>query len=237
MSLRSNPRHAGTSQAELSEEKKAWRNHFHWGRSWFVGNPQCRRDFGRPGLISTACRGSSPITHSTLMGPTRGGCPFPESRARQIRDVLSSEMKDHVREARFQGKPTSLKRFLGNAMLAIATYQSRSLRSHTYDRRRAIKLLKEERLALCAFQRTLERTVEWKQLDRYLERLFVADRKQKKRQHDEREGRRPDAKLNGVRALLRRRKLADRYRKEFRARSLGEFLRRLKFRNPHNPGA
>jgi len=36
------------------------------------------------------------------------GLPFPESRARQIRDVLSSAMKDHVREARFQGKSTSI---------------------------------------------------------------------------------------------------------------------------------
>jgi len=154
---------------------------------------------------------------------------FSESRAAQIRDVLSSAMKGHLREASFQGEPTSLKRFLGNSMLAIATYQSRSLRNHTYDRRRAIKLLKGERRALWAFQRTLERTVEWKELDRYLELLFVADRQQKKRQHDEREGRRPDAKLAG-RALLRRRKLADRYRKEFRSRSLGELLSRLKFR-------
>ena len=162
---------------------------------------------------------------------------FPESRAPQIRNVLSSAMKGHLREARFQGEPTSLKRFLGNAMLAIATYQSRCLRNHTYDRRRAIKLLKEERRALRAFQRTLERTVEWKELDRYLELLFIADRQQKKRQHDEREGRRPDAKLT-VRALLRRRKLADRYRKEFRSRSLGELLSRLKFRETsYNPGA
>jgi hypothetical protein len=116
----------------------------------------------------------------------------------------------------------------GQCDAGIATYESRSLRNHTYDRRRAIKLLKEERRALRAFQRTLQRTVEWKELDRYLELLFVADRQQKKRQHDEREGRRPDAKLT-VPALLRRRKVADRYRKEFRSRSLGELLSRLKF--------
>jgi hypothetical protein len=105
------------------------------------------------------------------------GLPFPESRARQIRDVLSSATKDHVREARFQGKSTSLERFLRKAMLAIATYESRSLRRRAYDRGRASKLLKEVRVALWAFQRALERTVEWKQLDRYLTSLFVAARK------------------------------------------------------------
>ena len=146
--------------------------------------------------------------------------PFPESRARQIRDVLSSAMKDHVRKARFQGKPTSLERFLGNAMLAIATYESRSLRRRAYDRGRASKLVKEVRVALWAFQQALERIVEWKQLDRYLENLFVADRKQNERQHDGTcRGRRPDAKLNGVSRVAGRRKLADRYRAEFRARS------------------
>ena len=122
-------------------------------------------------------------------------------------------------------------------MLAIATYESRSLRKHTYDRRRAIKLLKGERRALWAFQRTLERTVEWKELDRYLERLFVADRKQKKRQHDEREGRRPDAKLSWSR-IAAKKKLADRYREEFRSRSLEELLSQLRLlETAHNPGA
>jgi len=109
--------------------------------------------------------------------------PFSESRARQIRETLLAAMKDHVRKAHFQGKPTSLERFLGNAVLAIATYESRSLRRSTYDRRRAHRLLKEVRGALWTFQRALERTVEWKQLDRYLESLFVADRKQYDRQH------------------------------------------------------
>ena len=102
--------------------------------------------------------------------------PFPESRARQIRDVLSAAMKDQVREARFQGKSTSLERFLRNAMPAIATYESRSLRRRAYDRGKASKLLKEVRVALRAFQRALERTVDWKQLDRYLTSFFVAAR-------------------------------------------------------------
>jgi hypothetical protein len=83
--------------------------------------------------------------------------PFPESRASQIRDVLSSLMRDHVREASFQGEPTSLDRFLNNAMLAIATYEHRSLRRRGlvlpggaqvfYDRGRASKLVKEARVA------------------------------------------------------------------------------------------
>jgi hypothetical protein len=157
--------------------------------------------------------------------------PFPESRARQIRDVLSAAMTDHVRKARFQGKSTSLERFLGNAMLAIATYESRSLRRRLYDRGRASKLVKEVSVALLAFQQTLKRTVEWKQLDRYLEMLFVADRKQKKRQHDEREGKRSVAKLS-IRALKREMKLADLYRAQFRARSPEELLNRLKFLEP-----
>jgi hypothetical protein len=113
-------------------------------------------------------------------------------------------MKDHAREARFQGKSTSLERFLRNAMLAIATYESRSLRRRAYDRGRASKLLKEVRVALWAFQRALERTVEWKQLDRYLTSLFVAARKQNERQHVARAAdRRPDATVKRrVRALL-----------------------------------
>ncbi len=152
---------------------------------------------------------------------------FSETRARQIQHVLASAMKGHLRDADLRGEPTSLKRFLGNAMLAIARYERRSLKNAAYDRRRAIKLLKEERRSNCALQRTLER--QWKELDRYLEQLFVADRQQKRRQHDEREDRRPDAKLT-VRALLRRRKLADQYRKEYRSKSLGELLNRLKFR-------
>jgi hypothetical protein len=153
--------------------------------------------------------------------------PFPESRARHVRDVLSSAMKAHVRKAFFQGEPTSLKRFLGNAMLAIATYESRSFRRRTYDRGRARKLVKGANDALYALRRMLERTVEWKQLDRYLESLFVADRQQKKRQHDQREGRRSDAKLSS-RALLRRLKLCDRYRAVFRASSPRQLLKRLK---------
>ena len=158
--------------------------------------------------------------------------PFPESRARQIRGVLSSAMKDHVREACFHGKPTSLERFLDNAMLAIATYESRSLRRCTYDRRRASRLVKELRDALWALQRALERTVEWKQLDRYLESLFVAARKQKKRQHEEHAiGRRPDAKLS-VGALLEALELGDRYQEQFRARRPGELLNRLQFLEP-----
>jgi hypothetical protein len=109
--------------------------------------------------------------------------PFPENRARQIGDILSAAMEDHVREARFQGEPTSLKRFIANAMRAIATYESRCLRNRLYDRKRASKLLNEVRDALWALQQTLEPIVEWKQLDRYLESLFVADRKQHDRQH------------------------------------------------------
>ena len=158
------------------------------------------------------------------------GFPFPESRARQIRDVLSSAMKDHVREARFQGKSTSLERFLRNAMLAIATYESRSLRRRAYDRGKASKLLKEVRVALWAFQRALERTVEWKQLDRYLTSLFVAARKQNERQHVAHTAdRRPDATVKRyARALLEARKLADLYRAEFRARSPKGILNQLR---------
>ena len=71
---------------------EASRDHFHWSRSWFVGDPQCRRDFGRPGLILTACRSSSPITHSGLMRPnTRAGCPFPKV------EHVRSEMFSHLR--------------------------------------------------------------------------------------------------------------------------------------------
>ena len=157
------------------------------------------------------------------------GLPFPESRARQIRDVLSAAMKDHVRKARFQGKSTSLERFLGNAMLAIATYESRSLRRRAYDRGRASKLLKEVRVALWAFQRALERTVEWKQLDRYLESLFVADRKQNERQqwHTRQTGDPTRRLKRRVRALLEARKRADRYRAEFRSRSPRGILNQL----------
>ena len=128
-------------------------------------------------------------------------------------------MKDHVRKARFQGKPTSLERFLGNAMLAIATYESRSLRRRAYDRGRASKLLKEVRVALWAFQRALERTVEWKQLDRYLESLFVAARKQNERQHMSTQARKqqaiPTRQLQRVTRVLEAIKRADRYRASF----------------------
>src|SRR5579871_4066964 len=109
--------------------------------------------------------------------------PFPKNRTRQIRDVLSSAMKARVREACFQHKPTSLERFIGNAMLAIATYESRSLRRRAHDRKRAHRLLAEVRGALRAFLRLLERTVEWTQLGRYLESLFIAHLKQHEQQH------------------------------------------------------
>jgi hypothetical protein len=92
-------------------------------------------------------------------------------------------MKVHVRKASFRGEPTSLERFTANAMLAIATYESRSLRRRAHDRAKAHELLTELRDALSAFRRALERTAEWQQLDRYLESLFVADRKQHLRQH------------------------------------------------------
>jgi hypothetical protein len=158
------------------------------------------------------------------------GLPFPESRARQIRDVLSSATKDHVREARFQGKSTSLERFLRNAMLAIATYESRSLRRRPYDRGRASKLLKEVRVALWAFQRALEGSGDWKQLDRYLTSLFVAARKQNERQRVAHAAdSRPDATVKRrVRALLEARKLVEMYRAEFRARSPRGILNQLR---------
>jgi hypothetical protein len=188
--------------------------------------------------------------------------PFHESRARQIRDVLSSAMKDHVREASFQGEPTSIDRFLNNAMRAIAMYENQSLKSRAHDRKRAGKLVKEARAALLAFQRALEPIVEWKQLDGYLERFFVADRKQKTLQHEEREGRllaalrddlqpthghtvewkkldqylkKPfaaDRKLSVVGALRRQLKLGDQYRAQFRARSPRKLLEWLKFLEP-----
>ena len=216
MSLRSSQRHAGTSQAELRRGREASRDHFHWGRSWFVGNPQCRRDFGRPGLILTACRSSSPITHSGLMRPsTRGVLPFPESRARQIRDVLSSAMKDHVREARFQGKSTSLERFLGNAMLAIATYESRSLRRRAYDRGRAIKFSK--RCALRSGPFNGARTHRGMEGTRPIPGVFLSlpASRTSGNMWTSGEDRRPDATAEtAVRALLEEEKLArPRYRK------------------------
>jgi hypothetical protein len=157
--------------------------------------------------------------------------PFPESRASRIRDVLTSAMKDHVRKAQFLGEPTSLKRFLANAMLAIARYESRSLRRRLYDRRRASGLVKKAIVALGALQQTLEDTVEWKQLDRYLEMLFVAACKQNERQRGEREGRRPVAGLS-VRAVVQRRKQADRYRAQFHARSPRKLLELVRFLEP-----
>ena len=81
-------------------------------------------------------------------------------------------MKAHVREARLQGEPTSLEQFMANAMLAIAAYESKSLRKRLYDRGRAIKLLTEMRRALWTLQQALKRVAKWKQLDRYLEESF-----------------------------------------------------------------
>ena len=181
------------------------------------------------------------------------GCPFPESRAHQIRDVLSSAMKPHVREAHFQGEPTSLERFLRNAMPAIAKYESRSGRRRAYDRKRASKLVKEVSVALLAFpQQTLERIVKWKQLDRYLEKLFVAEQR---RQHDERkrlaalrDDLQPtlghtknlrnrfvaDLKLSKA-SVLEALKVGDRYRTQFRARSPGKLLEGLKLLEPLLP--
>ena len=156
---------------------------------------------------------------------------FPETRARHIRDVLSLAIKRHVRKTHFQGESTSLERFLRNAMLAIATYESRSLRRPAHDREKASKLLTEVLSALWAFQRSLERIVGWKQLDRYLETVHVTARKQNERQENEPEGRRRGPKLS-VRALLRRRKLADLYRKDFHSRSPKGILNQLRLLEP-----
>lgn len=177
--------------------------------------------------------------------------PFPESLARQkILDALPSAMKPHVREA-----------LLGKAMLPIATFESRSLRRLAYDRKRASKIVKEVLVTLLAFQQALERIVKWRQFDRYLEKLFVADRKLNKWQHDEREGKRlaalrddlqptlghtaewkefdqtlnklfvADRKLSSD-ALLEALKLGDLYRAQFRARSPRKLLEWLKFLEP-----
>ena len=156
---------------------------------------------------------------------------FSETRARQIRDVLSRAMKDYVRQAHFQGEPTSLERFLGYAMWAIATYERRSLRKPDHDRRRASKLLNEVRRALWPFQGMLERVVEWKELARYLENIYVAARKYNERQDNEREGGRRNPKLS-VRALLRQTKLADRHRKQFQSRSPAGILHQLRLLGP-----
>jgi len=91
-------------------------------------------------------------------------------------------MKAHVREAIFQDKPTSLARFLGNAMLAIATYESRSLRKPIYDRERAYGLLTELHGAVWALLRPLKQAVAWPQLNRYVENLYAADCKRHERQ-------------------------------------------------------
>ena len=181
MSLRSSQRPAGNSQAEL-REVAAGRRTASPGSvagSFPLGPVMVRRRPAMPSRLRTPRSDLDRLPqfepdHTFRLDETQheSGLPFPESRARQIRDVLSSAMKDHVRKARFQGKSTSLERFLGNAMLAIATYESRSLRRRAYDRGRASKLLKEVRVALWAFQRALERTVEWKQLDRYLDEPF-----------------------------------------------------------------
>jgi hypothetical protein len=167
-------------------------------------------------------------------GRHESALPFAESRIRQIRDVLSWAMKDHVRQARFLGEPTSLERFLGNAMLAIATYESRSLRRRAYDRERAHSLLDKVHRALCAFQRALERTVEWKQLERYLESLFVADRKRHRRQHVAvAASGQPAAMLRRhARELVRQRERADRYREQFGLRSPRAILKQVGLLEP-----
>ena len=74
-----------------------------------------------------------------------------------------------------------------------------------HDRARAIKLLKEVRRALRGlFKQLLERIVEWKQLDRYLESVFVAARKHNERQPTmRREGSDESDPKQRVRALLR----------------------------------
>jgi hypothetical protein len=183
--------------------------------------------------------------------------PSLDSRAPLIRDVLSSAMKGHVREARFLDKPTSLERFLYNARLAIATYESRSLRRRADDRGRASKLVKDARLALRAFQQAMERIVEWKQLDQYLESLFVADRKQHERQHilkqqqelqhlrkqlQERERQHVLKQVQEPQSaatreqqaveLVRQRERADLYRGQFRSRSPKVILKQLELLEP-----
>jgi hypothetical protein len=168
---------------------------------------------------------------------------FSKNRARQIRNVLKSAMKGHVRKAQFLGEPTSLKRFVSNAMRAIAMYEHRSLRRHglvlpggaqvSYDRGRASKLVKEAHVALLTLQRALEPIVEGKQLDQYLENLFVAARKQHERQREEDEGAAGDAdrKLS-VGAVLEGLKLGDQYRAQFRARSPRKLQEHVRFLEP-----
>ncbi len=160
--------------------------------------------------------------------------PFPKNRARQIRDILSTAMKDHVREARFQGEPTSLKQFIANATRAIATYESRSLRRRLYDRGSAIKAVTEVRRAIWTLQQALKCVVEWKQLERYLEILFVATVKQNTRPDEVRAAsKRPEVMLKRhVRALLRQTKLADQYREQYRSTSPRGMLNQLTILEP-----
>jgi hypothetical protein len=138
-------------------------------------------------------------------------------------------MKAHVRKAHFQGEPTSLERFMAKAMWALATYENRSLRKRFYDRRSAIKLVTAARRALWTLQRTLERITEQKQLDRYLENLYVAARQQNAGQPETR----APSKRTGVpvkpivRALLRRAKLADKLREQYRSKSPKGMLNQL----------
>lgn len=99
---------------------------------------------------------------------------FPPDREEKIIGALSEAIQDYVQNVQFNGMPTSLERFLENALIAISIYENRCANKPAFDRKRAKRLLISAENALGRAQSFLQQIAEWGELSYFLEIVFMS---------------------------------------------------------------
>jgi hypothetical protein len=99
---------------------------------------------------------------------------FPNERAAQLRGILTTGIHGHLQSVEWDGKPTGLDRFLGNAMAAIENYVYHCRMQPAFDRRKAQKMLKGAARAVAATMHKLNSIYNWPELSQYLQEVYLA---------------------------------------------------------------
>jgi hypothetical protein len=98
---------------------------------------------------------------------------FSPKRHKQISNLLSKQVRQHVRTVNWLDKPTGLERFLREAVHAIAVYLHQCDVKGAFDRKKAKVYLSDAADAVCAAQEKLQAIAGWPELSSFLERLFA----------------------------------------------------------------
>ena len=98
---------------------------------------------------------------------------FPEEREIEIRKVLADCIRPSLRSVTFLDEPTSLDRFLDNAIRALAVYIQQCDSRPSFDRAKAGDALRNAIEAVCTARERLQSIAKWRELADFVETVFV----------------------------------------------------------------